>query len=309
MRASHQSLWATAVFATVLGLISAVPAAAREYYAGKTLTMLVPSSAGGGLTVIIRAFAKVYTRHIPGKPTIVVKNMPGGGGTRSLNYLYSRAKPDGLTINFGSWNAAGVVSKRKGIRYVPEKFAFIGAGSIPWVTVVRADLTPRISKATEIVKVAKFKVGGRSSDRSLDLVGNMSLQLIGASYKFIGGYRGSDFRVAHPGRRPPGVAGVLEQAGRGIRMRHLGVAVKLERSAVDTAVQWQQVEPDRMGAEIGRQKPDPQTPVRVRVVAMARRCRTRRPLRRPFALRRPQRLMRAAVAVEACEQVHAPRAV
>jgi tripartite-type tricarboxylate transporter receptor subunit TctC len=186
----HKSLWVAAVCATFLGLVGATPAGAKDYYAGKTLTMLVPSSAGGGLSVIIRAFAKVYTKHIPGNPTIVVKNMPGGGGTRSLNFLYSKAKPNGLTINFGSWNAAGVVSKRKGIRYVPEKFAFIGAGSIPWITVVRSDLKPRISKATEIVKVAKFKVGGRSSDRSLDLVGNMSLQLIGASYKFIGGYRG-----------------------------------------------------------------------------------------------------------------------
>ena len=185
MRNLHQSLWVTAVCATVFGILGVNSAGAKEYYAGKTLTMLVPSSAGGGLSVIIRAFAKVYTKHIPGNPTIIVKNMPGGGGTRSLNFLYSKAKPNGLTINFGPWNAAGVVSKRKGIRYVPEKFAFIGAGSIPWITVVRSDLKPRISKATEIVKVARFKVGGRSSDRSLDLVGNMSLQLIGANYKFI----------------------------------------------------------------------------------------------------------------------------
>ena len=190
MRKLSRSLWVTAICATVFGVIGVSSAGAKEFYAGKTLTMLVPSSAGGGLSVIIRAFAKVYTKHIPGNPTIVVKNMPGGGGTRSLNYLYSKAKPNGLTINFGSWNAAGVVSKRKGIRYVPEKFALIGAGAIPWITVVRSDLKPRISKATEIVKVAKFKIGGRSSDRSLDLVGNMSLQLIGANYKFIGGYRG-----------------------------------------------------------------------------------------------------------------------
>lgn len=190
MRKLSRSLWVTTICATVFGVIGVSSAGAKEFYAGKTLTMLVPSSAGGGLSVIIRAFAKVYTKHIPGNPTIVVKNMPGGGGTRSLNFLYRKAKPNGLTINFGSWNAAGVVSKRKGIRYVPEKFALIGAGAIPWITVVRSDLKPRISKATEIVKVARFKIGGRSSDRSLDLVGNMSLQLIGANYKFIGGYRG-----------------------------------------------------------------------------------------------------------------------
>ena len=38
--------------------------------------------------------------NIPGNPKVIVKNMPGGGSTRLLNYLYSKAKPDGLTINW-----------------------------------------------------------------------------------------------------------------------------------------------------------------------------------------------------------------
>jgi hypothetical protein len=163
---------------------------AKEYYAGKTLTMLVPNSAGGGLDLIIRAFAQHYAKHIPGNPTIVVKNMPGGGGTRSLNFLFSNAKPDGLTINWGSWNAAGVVSGRKGIKYTPEKFGFIGAGGLPFITLIRSDVKPGLKKATDVVKAAKFNLGGRSADRSLDLVGNMSLKMIGANHKFIGGYRG-----------------------------------------------------------------------------------------------------------------------
>jgi len=190
MSISHQSLWLRAVSAGVAGLLASMPAGAKDYYADKTLTMLVPNSAGGGLDLMIRSFARHFTRHIPGNPTIVVKNMPGGGGTRSLNFLYSKAKPDGLTINWGAWNAAGVVSGRKGIRYAPEKFGFVGAASIPFITLVRADLKPGLSKATDIVKAATFNVGGRSPDRSLDLLGNMSLRMIGAKYRFIGGYRG-----------------------------------------------------------------------------------------------------------------------
>jgi len=186
----HKSLWVTAVCATVFCLIGNGSAGAKDYYAGKTLTMLVPNAPGGGLDLMIRSFAQHFTKHIPGNPTIVVKNMPGGGGTRSLNFLYSKAKPDGLTINWGAWNAAGVVSKRKGIRYVPEKFGFVGAAGIPFLTVVRSDLKPKIFKAEDIVKVESFNVGGRSSDRSLDLLGNMSLQMIGAKYRFVGGYRG-----------------------------------------------------------------------------------------------------------------------
>ena len=115
MSISHQSLWLRAVSAGVACLLASIPAGAKDYYADKTLTMLVPNSAGGGLDLMIRSFARHFTKHIPGNPTIVVKNMPGGGGTRSLNFLYGKAKPDGLTINWGAWNAAGVVSGRKGI--------------------------------------------------------------------------------------------------------------------------------------------------------------------------------------------------
>ena len=187
-------LYFSAALATAVGvgasLSISIDANARDYYAGKTLTMLVPNSPGGGLDLIIRAFARHFGDHIPGKPTVIVKNMPGGGGTRSLNYLYKKAKPDGMVVSWGAWNAAGVISKRKGIAFVPEEFGLIGGGGLPFITLVRSDLTPKITKAIDIIKVNKFNLGGRSADRSLDLIGNISLKLLNVNYKFIGGYRG-----------------------------------------------------------------------------------------------------------------------
>ena len=188
---------------------------AKEFYAGKTLTILVPSGAGGGLDLIIRSFARHYSKHIPGKPKIVVKNMPGGGGTRSLNFLYNKAKPDGLTLNWGTFNAAGVVAGRKGLKYVPEKFELIGTGSLPFITAARTDIKPGLKKAEDIVKASKFNVGGRSADRSLDLLGNMSLQMIGAKYKFIGGYRGMS-KI-----KPALLAGEVQAANMGYIGYHL----------------------------------------------------------------------------------------
>ncbi len=70
-------------------------------FAGKTVTITVASEAGGGTDTGARIAARGIARYLPGKPTIVVRNMPGGFGTIGVNYVYT-AKPDGLTLHFGS---------------------------------------------------------------------------------------------------------------------------------------------------------------------------------------------------------------
>ncbi|MBI2858418.1 MAG: hypothetical protein HYX90_05000, partial [Chloroflexi bacterium] len=69
-------------------------------FAGKTIDLIVPSGAGGGLDLTARVYAKILPRYLPGNPAIVVKNMPGGGATIGGNYFYN-AKPDGLTLCVG----------------------------------------------------------------------------------------------------------------------------------------------------------------------------------------------------------------
>ena len=145
---------------------------------------------GSGLDLMARNFARFFAKNIPGNPKIVPRNMPGGGGVKSLNFLYDKGRPDGLTLNFGPWNAAGVITGRPGIRYDPQKLVFIGANHTPQTTIMRTDFGPGMKSAADIVKVGKFKVAGRSADRSLDLVGNLALDLIGAEYLYIPGFRG-----------------------------------------------------------------------------------------------------------------------
>src|SRR5689334_17586400 len=89
---------------TRLGLVAAaivfapLPAPAADFYAGKTVDLIVGNAPGGGFDIYARAIARHLGQHIPGKPTIVVKNMPGAGGARA-GYNISRVAPqDGLTI-------------------------------------------------------------------------------------------------------------------------------------------------------------------------------------------------------------------
>src|SRR5262245_12098784 len=70
-------------------------AAQSGYYAGKTVRIIVGSSAGGGYDTYARAMAPFFAEHLPGKPTVVVQNMPGGGGVTAALHLAAGAPRDG----------------------------------------------------------------------------------------------------------------------------------------------------------------------------------------------------------------------
>jgi tripartite-type tricarboxylate transporter receptor subunit TctC len=74
-----------------------------EFYDGKVLTFMVGTTAGGGYDQYARTLARHYPRHMPGNPTIVVKNMPAAGSLMSVLYLDATAPKDGTVIT--SFNA------------------------------------------------------------------------------------------------------------------------------------------------------------------------------------------------------------
>ena len=170
--------------------VLAAPSAEAQFYKGKNITMLVPVPGGSGLDLMARTVARHMEKHIAGNPNIVPRNMPGGGGVSSLNYLSDKGRPDGLIFNFGPWNAAGVIAKLKMIRYNPSDFGFIGASSSPQTTIMRTDVAPGMKTVDDIVKVELFNIGGRTADRELDLAGNLALDIMGVRYRYIPGFRG-----------------------------------------------------------------------------------------------------------------------
>jgi tripartite-type tricarboxylate transporter receptor subunit TctC len=80
-------------------VFSAVPAEANEqFYKGKTIAIVVPSSASGGYDGYGRLLARHMGKHIPGTPNFVVQNMPGSAGVRAANHLFNVAAKDGTVI-------------------------------------------------------------------------------------------------------------------------------------------------------------------------------------------------------------------
>jgi hypothetical protein len=120
--------------------LGARPAAAADYYRGKTLTLIVGFAPGGGVDTQARTIARHLVRFIPGQPGMIVQNMEGAAGALSANYVNQRAAPDGLTISTPgrSWFLEGIV-RGPTIGFDPTRFTYIGsAGGSNSVAYVRA---------------------------------------------------------------------------------------------------------------------------------------------------------------------------
>lgn len=97
MRATHLQTLKAALIGTAFALALPVGAEAADF-SGKTIEWTIPFNTGGGSDVWARFFAPLIAEQIPGKPTIIVKNVGGGGSITGTNQFFTRAKPDGLAI-------------------------------------------------------------------------------------------------------------------------------------------------------------------------------------------------------------------
>src|SRR5512135_3768220 len=106
-----------------VALMPQVGLGAAPYYEGKTMRIIVGHSAGGGFDTYARIVGRHLGKHLPGNPTVVVENMVGAGSLIAAKYLYSRAKPDGLTM--GTLTGQIVVAQilgREGVDIDTRKF-------------------------------------------------------------------------------------------------------------------------------------------------------------------------------------------
>jgi len=101
--------------------------AQSDFYQGKQLKIVVGASAGAASDLYARVVAQHLPKQIPGKPEVIVQNMPGGGSMTAANYVYSVAKPDGLTL--GAVTAPIYFAQllgRKEVQFDWAKFTWIG---------------------------------------------------------------------------------------------------------------------------------------------------------------------------------------
>ncbi len=183
----------TLVFAAAFALAAAAPGVGEaQTYEGKTVTIVVGFKAGGGYDRTARLLARHLPKYIPGKPNVIVQNMPGANSITAANHVYAVAKPDGLTI--GTFNRNLVLAQLTnvpGVKYDMTKFAWIGsAASETTVLAIRSDLPYKtfsdLRKAGKTVVIGATGPGANTYDFPLLLK-----EFLGVDFKIVSGYSSS----------------------------------------------------------------------------------------------------------------------
>ena len=93
----------SAITAAALGMAACLPARAEDLsFHDKTVTMVIGYAAGGATDLVGRLLGQTMMRYLPGRPALVVRNMPGAEGVTAINYLVAQTKPDGLALTVGA---------------------------------------------------------------------------------------------------------------------------------------------------------------------------------------------------------------
>ena len=178
-------------FTLVIGLVPLAAFAQQPaYFAGKTVTVLIPSNPGGGIDAYSRLLARHLGKHIPGNPSVTVQNMSGAGGLRALNYLAAKAPQDGTNIlNVNSGNLIQELLGEPGMEISLGKLAWIGdlSQSNPVDVTYPHSETRTIQDAmTRVTRVGA--TGVASSPAQIAWAYNA---LVGTKYDVILGYTGA----------------------------------------------------------------------------------------------------------------------
>jgi tripartite-type tricarboxylate transporter receptor subunit TctC len=163
-----------------------------DFYRGKTVTLVVGYSAGGGYDQYARVLARHFSRHIPGNPTIVVQNMPGAASFTAVRYLSASAPKDGTAITMfdpGLILESLSAPDRFNVRF--SDYQWLG-GMSREVTVCYAWHATGIKTWNDMMKRKEFLIGLTAKGSAVYANGAALRRLFNAPIRQIAGYPGSN---------------------------------------------------------------------------------------------------------------------
>ena len=170
-------------------LSSASAQSVADFYRGKQLTLLVGSSPGGGYDAVARLVARNLARHIPGNPTIIVQNAPGGGSITMTNRIVRAMAQDGTYLGLVQRGVLlSQLTKQAGVQYDISKINWIGSVAPEIALVVSWQTAP--VKTVQDLLTKQLIVGGTGVTSDLEASARMLNATIGAQFKIISGYPG-----------------------------------------------------------------------------------------------------------------------
>lgn len=181
-----------AILAGALVALAANSALAADFkgFGGKTIEWIIPFKEGGGSDKWARFYAPMLAKALPGRPSVVVRNMPGAGSTRGSNYFAARAKPDGLTIlgTSGSTQFPYLLGDRR-VKYEYKDWQVVLASPTGGVVYLNPALGVRSAKDLAKLK-GKTLLYGSQGATSLDLIPLLAFEILGLDVRPVFGMRG-----------------------------------------------------------------------------------------------------------------------
>ena len=185
MKASFSTL-ATASAALIVSLPLAISASAADFSA-KQVTVQVPSGSGGTYHVYCQIVTRHLGKHLPGKPTVVIQNLPGAGGAKSASYMANAAPKDGsILAMIAPGNISGALVRE--LKFDAREFNWLGSlaargnGIALWHTVPVSNL--------EDLKKTEVTIGSTGRTSAGSIFPLLTNKLLGTKMKLVIGYKG-----------------------------------------------------------------------------------------------------------------------
>ena len=189
-----QREFAAFLVSAALALPLAAPAKAdpvADFYKGKTVSMVVGSASGGGYDTMARAIARFIGRHIPGNPTVVVRNMPGAGGILAMNYISNNAERDGTVLLLCQNNTPlEPLFGTKQARYDATKLNWLGTPSFEVAMVLLWHTVP--VNSVEDLKRQETQMGASGANSTPAFYARLLNATLGTRMKLVNGYPGQN---------------------------------------------------------------------------------------------------------------------
>ncbi len=178
-----------------LGLISAgllvvSSLSSAQQFVGQVVTMVVNYPAGGPTDIEARIVARHLPKYLQGVNSIVIRNVGGAGGNIGVNQLGEATSKDRLNISFFTWDPVDQLIGHESLHVRYTDLKLIAGFEQVSLLYVRRDTPPGISRAADLAKLKPFRAGALSPSNIGTTRQRLALDLLGAKYETIAGYKG-----------------------------------------------------------------------------------------------------------------------
>ena len=177
-----------AFVAAGIGTASAGADVVEDFYKGKTVTIVTSTGVGGPFDLTARALAKHMFRYIPGRPTMIVRNMPGGGHVLATNFMAQQAEKDGTVIaTVNNSVPLHQVLGGQGVRYDARRFYWLGSTGTSNLMTVAWHTSG--FKTMDDVMQRELIIGATGTGSGTFIYPNAMNVVLGTKFKIVMGYK------------------------------------------------------------------------------------------------------------------------